>query len=51
MTAAQWLVYAENRVAPICRLVTGDKRDLLPLQNYHGIPIIDAREAVERITA
>jgi predicted nucleic acid-binding protein len=32
-------------------IVSGDKRDLLPLQNYHGIPIIDAREAVERITA
>ena len=32
-------------------IVSGDKRDLLPLQTYQGIPIITAREAVERITA
>ncbi|MFN9677622.1 MAG: putative toxin-antitoxin system toxin component, PIN family [Betaproteobacteria bacterium] len=32
-------------------IVSGDKRDLLPLQNYLGIPIITAREAVERIAA
>ncbi len=30
-------------------IVSGDKRDLLPLQNYQGILIMTAREAVERI--
>jgi putative PIN family toxin of toxin-antitoxin system len=31
-------------------IVSGDKRDLLPLKSYQGIPIITARDAVERIT-
>jgi putative PIN family toxin of toxin-antitoxin system len=30
-------------------LVTGDKTDLLPLQTIAGIPIVSAREAVERM--
>ena len=30
---------------------SGDKRDLLPLGSYQGIPIITAREALERIAA
>jgi putative PIN family toxin of toxin-antitoxin system len=32
-------------------IATGDKRDLLPLGNYQGIPIVTAREAVERLEA
>ena len=30
-------------------LVTGDKADLLALRSIEGIPIVSAREAVERI--
>ena len=29
-------------------IASGDKRDLLPLGSYEGIPIVTAREAVER---
>ena len=32
-------------------IASGDKRDLLPLGSYAGIPIITAREAVERLEA
>lgn len=32
-------------------IVTGDKRDLLPLGSYQGIPIVTAKEAFERIAA
>lgn len=32
-------------------IASGDKRDLLPLGSYAGIPIITAREALERIAA
>ena len=32
-------------------IASGDKRDLLPLGSYTGIPIITAREAVERLEA
>lgn len=30
-------------------IATGDKRDLLPLGSYQGIPIVTAKEALERI--
>ncbi len=30
-------------------IASGDKRDLLPLGSFQGIPIITAREAVERL--
>ena len=30
-------------------IASGDKRDLLPLGSYRGIPIVTAREAVERL--
>ncbi|MDH6170941.1 putative PIN family toxin of toxin-antitoxin system [Variovorax boronicumulans] len=30
-------------------IASGDGRDLLPLGNYAGIPIVSAREAMERI--
>jgi uncharacterized protein len=30
-------------------IASGDKRDLLPLVSYEGIPIITAREALQRI--
>ena len=30
-------------------IVTGDKRDLLALGSYQGIPIVTARQAMERI--
>lgn len=30
-------------------IASGDKRDLLPLGSYAGIPIVTAREAVERL--
>lgn len=30
-------------------IVSGDKRDLLPLGTYEGIPIITPRDAVERL--
>ncbi len=30
-------------------IASGDKRDLLPLGSYQGIPIVTAREAVERL--
>ena len=30
-------------------IVSGDKRDLLALGSYQGIPIVTAREAMERI--
>lgn len=32
-------------------IASGDKRDLLPLGSYQGIPIITAREALEPIAA
>ena len=32
-------------------IASGDKRDLLPLGSYQGIPIVTAREAVERLEA
>jgi putative PIN family toxin of toxin-antitoxin system len=32
-------------------IASGDKRDLLPLGSYQGIPIISALEAVERLEA
>jgi uncharacterized protein len=32
-------------------IVSGDKRDLLPLASFRGIPIVTAREAVERLAA
>jgi putative PIN family toxin of toxin-antitoxin system len=32
-------------------IASGDKRDLLPLGSFQGIPIITAREAVERLDA
>lgn len=32
-------------------IASGDKRDLLPLGTYAGIPIVTAREAVERLEA
>lgn len=39
-------------VAGQARLIaSGDKRDLLPMGSFHGIPIITAREAVERMEA
>ena len=30
-------------------IATGDKRDLLPLGSYQGIPIVTAKAALERI--
>lgn len=30
-------------------IASGDRRDLLPLGSYQGIPIVSAREALERI--
>ena len=32
-------------------IASGDKRDLLPLGSYEGIPIVTAREAVKRLEA
>jgi len=32
-------------------IAAGDKRDLLPMGSFQGIPIITAREAVERLEA
>jgi putative PIN family toxin of toxin-antitoxin system len=32
-------------------IATGDKRDLIPLGNYQGIPIVTAKAALERIAA
>ena len=32
-------------------MVSGDKRDLLPVSSYRGIRIVTAREAVERLEA
>lgn len=32
-------------------IASGDRRDLLPLGSYEGIPIVTAREAVERLEA
>jgi uncharacterized protein len=32
-------------------IASGDKRDLLPMVSFQGIPIITAREAVERLEA
>jgi putative PIN family toxin of toxin-antitoxin system len=32
-------------------IASGDKRDLLPLGSFQGIPIVTAREAVERLEA
>ena len=31
-------------------IASGDRRDLLPLASYQGIPIVTAREAWERLT-
>jgi len=30
-------------------IASGDKRDLLPLASYHGIPIISAKDALQRM--
>jgi predicted nucleic acid-binding protein len=30
-------------------IASGDRRDLLPLGSYEGIPIVTAREGLERI--
>jgi predicted nucleic acid-binding protein len=30
-------------------IVSGDKRDLLPLTSYKGIAIVSAREAMQRL--
>lgn len=32
-------------------IASGDKRDLLPLGSYQGIPIVTAKQALERIAA
>ena len=32
-------------------IASGDRRDLLPLGNFRGIPIVAAREAVEGLEA
>ena len=32
-------------------IASGDKRDLLPLGSFQGIPIITARKAVQRLEA
>ena len=32
-------------------IASGDKRDLLPLGSFQGIPIVTAREAVQRLEA
>ena len=32
-------------------IASGDKRDLLPMGSFQGVPIITAREAVERLEA
>lgn len=32
-------------------IASGDKRDLLPMGSFQGIPIITAREAVQRLEA
>ena len=32
-------------------IASGDKRDLLPIGSFQGIPIITAREVVERLDA
>ncbi len=32
-------------------IASGDKRDLLPLGSFQGIPIVNAREAVDRLEA
>ena len=32
-------------------IASGDKRDLLPLGSHEGIPIVTAREAVQRLAA
>ena len=32
-------------------IASGDKRDLLPLGSYQGIPIVTAREAIDRLAA
>jgi uncharacterized protein len=32
-------------------IASGDKRDLLPLGSFQGVPIVTAREAVERLEA
>lgn len=32
-------------------IASGDKRDLLPMGSYEGIPIVTAREAVRRLDA
>jgi uncharacterized protein len=31
-------------------IVSGDKRDILPLGSYEGIPIVSASEAISRLT-
>ncbi len=31
-------------------IASGDKRDLLPLGSYQGMPIVTAAEALQRIT-
>lgn len=32
-------------------IASGDKRDLLPMGSFQGIPIVTAREAAERLEA
>ncbi len=32
-------------------IASGDKRDLLPMGGFNGIPIVTAREAIERLEA
>jgi putative PIN family toxin of toxin-antitoxin system len=42
-------VLAAALMGAVDLIASGDKRDLLPLGSYQGIPIITAREALERI--
>ena len=44
-------VLAAARAGAADLIASGDKRDLLPLGSYEGIPIVTAREAVERLEA
>ncbi len=44
-------VIAAAVTGQVDRIASGDKRDLLPMGSSQGIPIITAREAVERLEA
>ncbi len=44
-------VEAEIQASQADLIASGDKRDLLPLGSYQGIPIVTARAAVERLEA